>query len=87
LRGGRDLIAEHLAERRGHFMPQGSLRSQINTLEEPDPSENPLTVDVGASATHVADKIIRLLGSSVIISQGAAAQHTEGARMHWRNGA
>ena len=81
LRGGRDLIAGHLAERHGHFMPPALLRSQIDTLEEPDPSEDPLTVDVGASAAHIAEEIIRLLGSSVTISQGAAAQHTEGARM------
>jgi carbohydrate kinase (thermoresistant glucokinase family) len=87
LRGGRDSIAEHLAGRHGHFMPPGLLRSQIDTLEEPDPSEDPLTVDLGASAAQVAHEIIRLLGNSATISQGVAAQHTEGARMHWRNSA
>jgi len=49
------------------------LRSQIDALEEPDPSEDPLTVDVGASAAQVADEIIRLLGNSVTISKGAPA--------------
>ena len=73
LRGGRDLIAEHLAGRHGHFMPSALLRSQIDTLEEPDPSEDPLTVDLGGSATQIAEEIIRLLGRSVPISQGAAA--------------
>jgi carbohydrate kinase (thermoresistant glucokinase family) len=87
LRGGRDLIAEHLAGRHGHFMPPALLRSQIDTLEEPDPSEDPLTVDLGASAAQVAHEIIRLLGNSATISQGVAAQHTEGARIHWRNSA
>jgi ribose 5-phosphate isomerase A len=87
LRGGRDLIAEHLAGRHGHFMPPALLRSQIDTLEEPDPSEDPLTVDLGASGAQVAHEIIRLLGNSVTISQGAAAHHTEGAAMHWRNSA
>ena len=38
-----------------------------------DPSEDPLTVDLGASAAQVANEIIRLLGNSVTISQGAAA--------------
>jgi carbohydrate kinase (thermoresistant glucokinase family) len=71
LRGGRDLIDEHLAGRHGHFMPQALLRSQIDTLEEPNPSEDPLTVDVGASATHIADEIIRLLGNAATISRGA----------------
>ncbi len=73
LRGGRDLMAEHLAGRHGHFMPAALLRSQIDTLEEPDPSEDPLTVDAGRPATQVADEIIRLLGSSAAISEGAAA--------------
>jgi ribose 5-phosphate isomerase A len=81
LRGGRDLIAEHLAGRHGHFMPLALLRSQIDTLEEPDPGEDPLTVDLGASAAQVAHEIIRLLGNSATISQGAAAEHPEGARM------
>ena len=73
LRGGRGFIAEHLSGRHGHFMPAALLRSQIDTLEEPDPSEDPLTVDVGSSAPQIADEIIRLLGTSVTISQGAAA--------------
>jgi carbohydrate kinase (thermoresistant glucokinase family) len=73
LRGGRDLIAEHLSGRHGHFMPAALLRSQIDTLEEPDPSEDPLMVDVGSSAAQIADEIIRLLGTSATISQGAAA--------------
>jgi gluconate kinase len=57
------------------------LRSQIDTLEEPDPSEEPMTVDVGASAEQVADTIIRLLGHSTTVSKGAVAEHTEGERM------
>jgi ribose 5-phosphate isomerase A len=76
LRGGQDLIAEHLAGRHGHFMPAALLRSQIDTLEEPDWSEDPLTIDVGPPAAQVADEIIRLLGQSVTISPGPAAQPT-----------
>jgi ribose 5-phosphate isomerase A len=64
LRGGRDLIAEHLAGRQGHFMPASLLQSQIDALEGPDPDEDPLTVDVGPPASQVADEIIRLLGAS-----------------------
>ena len=59
--------------RHGHFMPAALLRSQIDTLEEPDPSEDPLTVDVGASAAQIADEIIRLLGASVTVVQGVPA--------------
>jgi ribose 5-phosphate isomerase A len=61
LRGGRDLMAEHLAGRHGHFMPASLLQSQIDTLEGPEPDEDPLTVEVAGSAAEVADEIIRLL--------------------------
>src|SRR5262249_27918808 len=67
LRGGRDLIVGHLAGREGHFMPASLLQSQIDTLEEPTPDEDPLTVDVGRPAGEVADDIIRLLAASVPI--------------------
>jgi len=73
LRGGRDLIAEHLTGRHGHFMPASLLQSQIDTLEGPDPGEDPLTVDVGPSASKVADEIIRLLGASATVVKSATA--------------
>jgi carbohydrate kinase (thermoresistant glucokinase family) len=73
LRGGRGLIADHLQGRHGHFMPESLLRSQIDTLEEPDTSEDPLTVDPGAPAAQVADEIIRLLGASATVIQGVPA--------------
>ncbi len=68
LRGGRSLIAAHLDGREGHFMPPGLLLSQIETLEEPGPEEDPLTVDAGQPPHLVADEIIRLLGASAIVS-------------------
>ena len=71
LRGGRDVVAEHLAGRHGHFMPADLLQSQIDTLEEPTPDEDPLTVDVGQSADRVADEIIRLLGASALVGANA----------------
>jgi ribose 5-phosphate isomerase A len=72
LRGGHDLIAEHLAGRERHFMPPSLLQSQIDTLEEPGPDEDPLTVDVGPPAAQVADEIIRLLGASAALGAGHA---------------
>lgn len=71
LRGGRDVVAEHLAGRHGHFMPPDLLQSQIDTLEEPTPDEEPLTVDVGPPAEQVADTIIRLLGASALVGARA----------------
>jgi ribose 5-phosphate isomerase A len=61
LRGSREVMAEHLAKRTGHFMPASLLQSQIDTLEEPGPDEDPLIVDVGPAAGEVAEQIIRRL--------------------------
>jgi ribose 5-phosphate isomerase A len=71
LRGGPDLVTTHLAGRSGHFMATSLMRSQIDTLEEPDPGEEPLTVDVGPPAGEIADEIIRLLGSSAKVGERA----------------
>jgi len=67
LRGSRDVMAEHLAGRSGHFMPASLLQSQIDALEEPGPDEDPLIVDVGPSARQVAEEIIRQLGASATV--------------------
>jgi ribose 5-phosphate isomerase A len=69
LRGSRDLIAQRLAGRSGHFMPASLLQSQIDALEEPDPSEDPLIVDVEPPASRIAEEIIRLLGSSATVGR------------------
>jgi ribose 5-phosphate isomerase A len=61
LRGSREVMADHLAKRSGHFMPASLLQSQIDTLEEPGPDEDPMIVDVGPSASEVAGQIIRRL--------------------------
>jgi ribose 5-phosphate isomerase A len=78
LRGGRDLLAGHLAGRQGHFMPPSLLQSQIDTLEEPSADEEPLTVDVGRQPDEVAAEIIRLLGATALIDE--APQNSLGAR-------
>ena len=69
LRGGWDLLTEHLAGRHGHFMPASLLHSQIDTLEEPGPDEDPLTIEMGRPAAEVAEQIIRLLGTSAVIGK------------------
>jgi ribose 5-phosphate isomerase A len=78
LRGGRDVLAQHLAGRRGHFMPSSLLQSQLDILEEPDPSEDPLIVDVGPPAGKVAEEIIRRLGASGSVDQSKLGVPDEG---------
>jgi carbohydrate kinase (thermoresistant glucokinase family) len=67
LRGSRDILAGHLAGRSGHFFPPSLLQSQLDTLEEPDSSEDPLTIDLGPPPGQLAGEIIRLLGVSAIV--------------------
>ncbi len=76
LRGGKSLIAEHLAGRHGHFMPPSLLQSQIDTLEEPDPSEDALIIDEGLppgrTPAQIAGEIIHLLGASATVVSNVA---------------
>jgi len=46
LRGSRALLAERLADRRGHYMPPSLLDSQLATLEEPAPDEHAWVCDI-----------------------------------------
>jgi gluconokinase len=73
LRGTQDLIANRLAERKGHFMPAGLLASQFKTLEPPDASENPVIVSIDASVDAIVDDIVRQLRLSPAVS-GRTAQ-------------
>jgi gluconokinase len=57
LRASRARIAEQLQRRRGHFMPATLLDSQLADLEEPQPDEQALTVDVEGSPRDVTSLI------------------------------
>ncbi len=57
LKGDRQLIAQRLSKRRGHFMPAALLQSQFDTLEEPGPEENPIIVSVAAQPTAIVERI------------------------------
>jgi gluconokinase len=61
LEGSQELIANRLAERKGHFMPPGLLASQFETLEPPGTSENPVTVAIDPSVEIIIDNIVSQL--------------------------
>ncbi len=58
LKGSRVMIAERLAERRGHFMPASLLDSQLATLEEPAFDEHAWTYDIRESAQKIVDDLV-----------------------------
>jgi gluconokinase len=58
LKGNAALIGQRAAKRRGHFMPVALLPSQLDTLEEPGPDENPIVVYVDADPDAIAARLL-----------------------------
>jgi gluconokinase len=61
LNGTQALIADRLSRRKGHFMPQGLLESQFNTLEPPTADERAVTVSIDAPVDRIVDDALRQL--------------------------
>lgn len=61
LEGSKDLIADRMAARKGHFMPGTLLDSQFRTLEAPTPDERPIAVSIDDDIDGIVDTIIRQL--------------------------
>jgi carbohydrate kinase (thermoresistant glucokinase family) len=59
LTGDFDLLAKRLRNRKGHYMPPDLLRSQLDTLEEPD---NGLVFSIELSPSVIAEDIVVQLG-------------------------
>jgi len=62
LRGSRDVIAQRLAARHGHFFKADMLASQLADLEEPAADEGVVTVPIGGTPAEVVDAIVAALG-------------------------
>jgi gluconokinase len=58
LKGERAVIAERLANRRGHFMPSSLLESQLETLEEPSRDEHAWVCDVTQSPRDIVASLV-----------------------------
>lgn len=58
LKGPRELLAERLRGRHGHFMPPSLLDSQLETLEEPEPDEHAWVYDVSAPVQEIVENIV-----------------------------
>ena len=61
LAGSEATIAPRIAARQGHFMPSSLLDSQFADLEEPQPDETHIRVDIGPSPVAVAGSVWREL--------------------------
>jgi gluconokinase len=58
LKGQRALVAQRLADRRGHFMPATMLESQFTTLEEPTPDERAWICDIRQRPQHIVAALV-----------------------------
>ena len=61
LKGSKEVIAERLAHRKGHFMPPGLLTSQFDTLEPPEAGEHVITVSIDETVEAIVDGVMRQL--------------------------
>lgn len=59
LQGNEPLLAERLAQRRGHFMPPAMLASQLTTLEAPSPDEGAWVVDIRQTPEAIVAELVR----------------------------
>ena len=57
LRGDYELIANQLQQRRGHFMNPALLQSQFADLEEPQPTEGAVVIELGRNPRELVQEI------------------------------
>ena len=62
LRGNYELIANQLRQRHGHFMNPALLQSQFADLEEPQPTERAMVIELGRSPRELVQEITHKLG-------------------------
>lgn len=63
LRGSRELIAQRLAARHGHFFSAAMLDSQLADLEEPTPDEGVVIVPVSGTPAEIVQEIVVATGA------------------------
>lgn len=64
LHGDRDLIAQRMAARSGHFMPVSLLDSQLRTLKPLQPDERGVTLDVREPPQRLVEQVMATRGAS-----------------------
>jgi gluconokinase len=64
LAGSRALLAERMANRRGHFMPPSLLDSQLSILEEPSPDERAWVCDISEAPQAIVGALVTRTASA-----------------------
>jgi gluconokinase len=63
LDGSKELIAARMLGRKGHFMPQSLLDSQLATLEKPGPDEDAVVLDIAQPVTSLLSAASAAVGA------------------------
>ena len=61
LKGSYETLSDRMNNRKGHFMPTTLLKSQLETLEEPEKDENHIAIDVNLSVSDIIENIMHVL--------------------------
>ncbi|WP_329113439.1 gluconokinase, GntK/IdnK-type [Streptomyces sp. NBC_01353] len=61
LHGSRDLLRSRLAARHSHFFPAELLDSQLADLQEPEPDEHPLVVEIDQTPESIVAAVLSLM--------------------------
>jgi gluconokinase len=61
LHGPQALLAQRLAERKGHYMPASLLQSQLDILQPPQTDEGALAFDISPEAGHLLGAVLTAL--------------------------
>jgi carbohydrate kinase (thermoresistant glucokinase family) len=80
LHGRRELLAQRVAARSGHYMPASLLDSQLATLEPPGADEAALAIDIEATTEQIVATLHHTMATftQVILATGADGR----ARFH-----
>lgn len=65
LDGSKELIAERMAARTGHFMPTSLLDSQFEALEVPGGSEYAISIDISGTEPDVVKLIVEAISANL----------------------
>lgn len=66
LHGSRAMLAQRLAQRKGHYMPASLLDSQLQTLEPPTPDEAAMRLDIEDAPEALAQQAAQLLAQPTL---------------------
>ncbi|MET7519332.1 gluconokinase, GntK/IdnK-type [Streptomyces sp. NPDC005480] len=79
LHGSHELLEARLAARHGHFFPADLLDSQLAVLQEPEPDEHPLVVEIDQPPEEVVAAVLSLMPRESAVRTPAAGSDTDRA--------